>query len=124
MLISVPVLLAGQLVMETTFRTIIGDIRSAGILSSQSSKQMDSIIAKLLRWRDSAIPEISIIALICVQETLVFRSQVAQAHAWAVFSSSAATAHLTPAGWYFALISQPLYLFLQGVSLWKWMLWS
>jgi hypothetical protein len=71
-LIAVPVLLVGQLVMENTFRTIIGQIRSAGILSSQSLTQMDSIIAKLLRWRDSAIPEIVLIALICLQEILIF----------------------------------------------------
>jgi hypothetical protein len=31
--------------------------------------------------------------------------------------------HLLPAGWYYALVSQLVYQFLIGLSLWKWLLW-
>jgi hypothetical protein len=33
-------------------------------------------------------------------------------------------AHLLPAGWYYALVSQQVYQFLVALSLWKWLLWS
>jgi hypothetical protein len=33
-------------------------------------------------------------------------------------------AHVTPAGWYFGLVSQMIYRFLVGLSLWKWLLFT
>src|SRR5262249_60756083 len=31
---------------------------------------------------------------------------------------------LTPAGWYYGLVSVPIYQFLLALNLWKWLLWS
>jgi hypothetical protein len=61
MLIGVPVLLVGQLVMESAFRTILKHIRDAGLLTPSDTERMDQTLVRLLRLRDSVVPELIII---------------------------------------------------------------
>src|SRR5277367_3652950 len=49
MLIAVPILLAGQLVMENVFRMIIHHLREADLLPSPEQAKMDRTISRLLR---------------------------------------------------------------------------
>src|SRR5215813_8772689 len=53
MLFAVPVLLIGQLVMESRFQMIVRHLRRSGILDVEGLTELDKIIAKGRRWRDS-----------------------------------------------------------------------
>jgi hypothetical protein len=86
-------------------------------------EQLDSTIRTLIRWRDSIAPELVILALVVVNTVMIFRERIVSASPWVVYASSAlATAHLTPAGWYYTVVSQVIYQFLVGLCLWKWLL--
>ncbi len=61
--IAIPVLLIGQVVMETRFRLIVNHVRDAGLLDETGLRQLDGVIARLARLRDSLAPELIIIAL-------------------------------------------------------------
>ena len=121
MLIAVPVLLLGQVVMESRFRLIVQHLREAGVLKPRGLTELDSAISSLLRWRDSIWPELALIAAVYLSVALVFASHVHESRPWALTGEGAT--HLLPAGWYYAFVSQLVYQFLIGLSLWKWLLW-
>ncbi len=121
-LIGVPVLLAGQVVMETAFRTVLRHIRHAALLTPPDWGRLDETLVKLMRLRDSAIPELLIAVAVYAHVAQLVQTHLVLARPW-VLAGTGGEAHLSPAGWYYVLISQFLYQFLFGVSLWKWLLW-
>jgi hypothetical protein len=121
MLIAVPVLLIGQVMMDSRFRTIVQHLREAGLLDARSRAQMDAIIENLKRWRDSIWPELVIVVLVYASTAALYSVHMHENRPWALTPDG--TGHLLPAGWYYAFVSQLVYQFLIGLSLWKWLLW-
>jgi hypothetical protein len=119
MLIAVPILLLGQVVMETRFRMIVQHLREGGLLDAESLVQMDAIISNLKRWRDSIWPELAIILVVYSNVALIYSAHLNENRPWALTAGG----HLLPAGWYYVFVSQLVYRFLFGLSLWKWLLW-
>jgi hypothetical protein len=120
--VAVPVLLAGQILMEWVFRTIVGYLRQSGMLLGNAEAQMDVTILQLLRLRDSILAEVVIVALAYVHAAAVFRSRLEIVAPWALHHGGMGT-QLSLAGLYYALVSQLVYQFLLGISIWKWILW-
>ncbi len=118
MLIAVPILLLGQVLMESRFRMIVSQVRE-DLVAPQNWRGFDGTIAGLMRLRDSVLPELAIASLVCLLIGLTFNERTGLASLWAVEG-----AHLTPAGLYYALVSRFIYQFLVGLGLWKWMLWT
>src|SRR5271163_1255217 len=123
MLIAIPILLGGQILMENVFRKIVLHIGEAGLLTSPDAERLDRTLVTLIRLRDSAIPEAVIVLLIVIHVMTMVRGQLAIALPWSVIESGA-SAHITPAGWYYCIVSQLFYQFLLFVSIWKWALWT
>jgi hypothetical protein len=121
MLIAVPVLLLGQVVMESRFRLIVQHLRDAGLLDQSGLSELDSVIGKLLRWRDSIWPELALIVAVYANLSVAFSPHIHESRPWALAGEG--VAHLLPAGWYYVFVSQLVYQFLVGLSFWKWFLW-
>ena len=122
MLIAVPVLLLGQVVMESRFRMIVRHLREIDILKPPELSKLDSVIARLMRWRDSLWPELILVGLVYANVSFALSSHVHQIRPWALGGDG--VSHLLPAGWYYALVSQLVYQFLVAISTWKWLMWS
>ena len=120
---AIPVLLAGQLVMEKTFRALARHIREAGLLISEDLIRLDDIISKLIRLRDSIIPELLIVAAVYLHLALIFHSRLGVGRPWEIIGSGSSL-HASAAGWYYALVTEVIYEFLLLLSVWKWALWS
>ncbi|MGC2110114.1 MAG: hypothetical protein WA655_11400 [Candidatus Korobacteraceae bacterium] len=123
LLIAVPVLLLGQMVMETRFRMIVSHVMEAGLLDEDGLRQLANVIAHLRRLRDSIIPELIVIVAAYAHTAAIWHSRISVAPDWAVYHSGGAIT-VTPAGLYFGLISQVFYQILIGLALWKWALWA
>jgi len=122
MLIAVPVLLLGQVVMENVFRMIVLHLREAELLPSPEQAKMDHTIGRLLRLRDSFVAEAIIIVIAYGNVAAIVGAHKSAVQGWAL--GDFGWGHqLSPAGWYYALISQLIFRFLIGISLWKWFLW-
>ncbi len=85
--------------------------------------RFDEILATLTRLRDSLLPELAIAALVCLHIALSVSGKIGLAGAWAA-KMHRLRARLSPAGWYYILVSQVIYQFLVGLCLWKWLLWT
>jgi len=105
-LIAIPVLLLGQVLMESRFRMIVQHLREIHILNPAELARLDSIIARLLRWRDSIWPELGLIALVYANVSIALTSRVHETRPWALAGEG--MSHLLPAGWYY---SQLIYNF-------------
>jgi hypothetical protein len=122
LLIAVPALLFGESVMESRFRLVMQHIRQVGILDTPDLAYMDGVIATLLRVRDAFLPEFLVFALLVVHTATSYKGLV-DATPW-LGHGSGADLQLTVAGWYAVIVSAPLFQFLLGLSLWRWLLWT
>lgn len=120
--IALPVLLIGQLLMETRFRVVVEHVRDAQLVSDEDQDKLDRVIATLTRLRDSVLPETLIAAMVFTEVVIIGPSRLITGPAWAV--SRGLGAHLTAAGWYYLLVSVVIYQFLVLLGFWKWSVWS
>jgi hypothetical protein len=122
MVIAVPVLMIGEFLMDSRFRTAFMHIRHAGILDAPDLEYMDSVIATLVRIRDSILPELTILVIVIVHTATGYKSQVNDMP-W-LAQGAGADLQLTAAGWYSILVSALIFQFLFVLSLWRWLLWA
>ena len=122
LLIAVPVLLFGELLLESRFRTVWFHLRRAELLKPQDLKYMDEVIVTLHRLRDSLAPECLIVILLMIH-TLAGYHGLIDASPW-LAKRVGADLHLTGAGWYAVLVSTSIFQFLLGLSIWRWGLWT
>jgi hypothetical protein len=122
MLIAVPVLLLAQPLMESAFRRIVGHIYAASLLDKAGFAQMDEIIAKVIRLRDSVLPELIILLLIVIHTGVSFKSVLGN-DPWLSYRVGN-DFHLTLPGWYSVIVSATIFQLLLGLNLWKWLLWT
>ena len=122
MLIAVPILLLGQVMMENVFRMIIHHLREAELLPAPEQAKIDRTIGGLIRLRDSFVAEAIIVIIAYGNVAAIIGAQKSAVQDWALGDFGWGH-YLSPAGWYYALVSQLIFRFLVGLSLWKWFLW-
>ena len=122
MLLAVPALLVGEGLMESRFRAVMAHIRQAGLLDAADLVHIDEVIAKLIRVRDSLLPESAIWLLLIAHTATSYRGLV-DTTPW-LGRLSGGEVHLTAAGWYAVVVSTSIFQFLLGLALWKWLLWT
>jgi hypothetical protein len=122
MLIAVPVLLLGQLLMESRFRMIVQHVAEADLLGMLDRARMDEMVRMLKRLRDSVFPE-AIVLLLLIVHTLTSFKGLVDVTPWLTYGVEP-DLYLTPAGWYATVVSVSMFQFLLGLGLWKWLLWA
>jgi hypothetical protein len=122
MLIAVPALLLGELFMESRFRAVLAHLRRSGLLEAPDLAYMDGVVATLARLRDAYLPELAVLILLIVHTVLSYKGLI-DATPW-VGQGTAPNIRLTAAGWYAVVVSAPLFQFLLGLGLWRWLLWT
>jgi hypothetical protein len=121
LLIAVPVLLFGELLMDVRFRAVMAHIRQAGLLEAPDLEYMDGVISTLVRLRDAFLPELAVLVLLIIHTAASYKGLL-DPTPW-LARGAGANLQLTAAGWYTVLVSAPIFQFVLGLSLWKWLLW-
>jgi hypothetical protein len=122
MFVAVPVLIAAQPLMESIFRKMVNHIYAGRLLDDEYLGRMDELLARLVRLRDSWLPEVIILLLVAVRTVFIFETQLSQ-YPWMTYGTGN-DIHLTLTGWYALLVSAPILQFLVWLTLWKWLLWT
>jgi hypothetical protein len=118
--IAIPLLLVGQIAMETRFREMAQHFLDANIVRIQDLSRFRAIMQRTRRLRDAQLPELIAIVAVYAQVAYFFESGRYRSAVWAV---DAASNSLTPAGYYSVLVAQPLFLALLAIAVWKWLIW-
>ena len=104
--IAVPVLIAAQPLMESIFRKMVNHIYAARLLDDEDLPRMDELLARLVRLRDSWLPEVIILLLAAVRTMFIYQTQLPQ-YPWMTYGTGN-DLHLTLTGWYALLVSAPI----------------
>ncbi len=97
-------------------------IRQVGILETPDLEFMDGVSATLVRLRDSYLPELAVLVLLIIHTAISYKGLI-NPTSWAT-RGAGADVQLSAAGWYTVLVSAPIFQFLLGLCLWKWLLWT
>jgi hypothetical protein len=122
LLIAIPALFFGEIYMESRFSAVRRQIRQVGLLDTADTVYMDGLVVKLVRVRDAFLPEFLIFTLLVLHTVASYKGLV-DSTPWLAHGSGA-DIHLTDAGWYAVLVSAPLFQFLMGLGLWRWLMWT
>ncbi len=122
-LIAIPVLLIGEILVDSTFGSIQKYLRKSDLLEASDMAYMQEVVATLVRLRDGVLPELVILVLIVIRISLSYGVSVDSSMPWLAHGTGA-DLHLTAAAWYAALVSAPLWNFLFLLGIWRWLLWT
>jgi hypothetical protein len=120
--IAIPVLLSGEIFLDSRFQTVLGSIDESNLLDESDTAYMDRVVATIARLRDSLLPEFLILGLLIVYVVTSYHGLV-DATPW-LGQGEGSNIHLTTAGWYGILVGGLLWNFLLALGLWHWLLWT
>jgi hypothetical protein len=76
MLIAVPVLIFGEIFMESRIRSVLIHLRRSGLLEAPELAYIDGVVATLVRLRNAFLPEIAVLLFLIVHTITVYKSLV------------------------------------------------
>src|SRR5271165_3731935 len=117
------ILIVAEPIMDSRFRFLIEHIRESHLLIGPDLVEMDRVLARLRRVRDSFLPEALFLVAVAVRAATSYSFIVEQTSGDLSYQSSTGV-HLSAAGWYGLLVSVPIIQFLALVVLWRWLLWT
>jgi len=120
--IAVPLLIAGQKTIEERFRLIVRHFFDADLVRPEDSPRFRAILVTIKKLKDSWFPELALVAVGCVGGIVFVGNDLMIDAPWAVRTLGDSVSH-SPAGWYFELVTQTIYMVLLGLALWKWFLY-
>src|SRR5262249_11634744 len=119
-LISLPFFLLAEIVIDPGIRRAVAQFVAAGIVPESELPEFEKVLGRAQRLRDSAIPELVLLAL-------AFFPTFVWEHEWmqgAVSSWHTTAQGLTAAGWWFAAFSTPLLRFVVYRWAFRYFIWS
>ena len=119
--IAVPFLIVGQPLIEERFRLTVRHFLDADLLRPEDLPRFREVLATIKRLKDAWFPELALVALGCVGGILFVGNDPMYDASWSVRMLGTSVLH-SPAGWYFELVTQTIYMILLGLALWKWLL--
>ena len=128
-LVALPLLLVAELVVHQRIRLIVLQFIERGIVPKQAQPQFEAIIGSAMRLRNSMVIEILLIVLVLTAGHFLWTSQlVLETATW--YAALVERQHLfTPAGYWYAYISIPIFQFLLlrwyfRIIIWMRFLWQ
>jgi hypothetical protein len=128
-LVALPILVAAELVVHLRIRPVVAQFVGRGIVSAEELPGFREAMARVLRVRNSVVGEVSLVMLVYTAGLWVWSQEIALGAASWYARPDAAGLHLTPAGYWLAFVSVPLFQFIllrwyMRFGLWFWFLWQ
>ena len=126
-LIALPLLIIAELIVHRRVRKVVNRFLEQHIVPPEEIPRFDDAIESTLRWRNSVIAEVALVALVYTLGIWLWRNEIALgAASWYAFPD-ATQLHLTPAGYWYVFVSLPIFQFLLlrwylRLFLWFWFL--
>ena len=120
-LFVVPLLELAQIVVETSLRVQMRHFLSSGLIPERQREEYKAVVAEITRLRNAPIVELAI-AIVAILFSLLIRTvgnlEIAGS-SWQRVGRA-----ITPAGWWYILISLPVLYFFLLCWLWLFVLWA
>ena len=128
-LLSVPLLLVAELVVHQRIQPIVWQFVERGIVPVQARQQFEAIIGSAMRLRNSIATEVLLIVLVLTAGHYLWASQIVLESATWYAALADGRYRFTPAGFWYAYISIPIFQFLLlrwyfRIFIWARFLWQ
>ena len=128
-LVALPLLLVTEWVVHRRLKPVVLQFIERDIIKPEIRPLFDACIASALRLRNSLLMEITMVVLVLtLGHTLFFEQMTVNSTIW--YATRATSGYqLSPAGYWLAYVSLPLYQFILlrwvfRIIVWAWFLWS
>lgn len=121
-LISLPLLLAADLLVHKRIQQTVSEFLKQGIISKDNRSRFDAAVAAAVRLRNSVVAELLLFLSSFALGWFLWRTHVAlKVPSW--FMEQISEKQLTPAGWWYAVVSLTLFRFLLLRWLFRLFIW-
>jgi hypothetical protein len=127
-LVAVPLMIAAEVIAHRRMGLAVNAFVTRGLLGTSGLRKLESARAAALRLRNSRVVEAVLLAFVYVVGLGIIRRYAAPLHVDSWYSRvDGSGAHTTVAGWWYVLISVPLFQFILcrwyfRLGLWAWFL--
>lgn len=122
LLIAVPILILSESKIDRRWRSLVLEFLRTGLVTGEVLPSFEKVLERTARWRDSVLPE-TILALIAFLPSLfIVKTELLMSgnSNWHTLNTGA----LSAAGWWFNLVSTPVFRFLLLRWVWRMFLWT
>jgi hypothetical protein len=124
-LVAVPLLIISEYGIDHGLRTAVRHFVGSGLVPERELPAFESVIHGVSRLRDRTLPELVLLALAFLSSLSIHSQELLMVSRSAWYSVPVAGGRvLSYAGWWFDLVSAPLFRFLILRWLWRMILWS
>jgi hypothetical protein len=122
-LIAVPVLIAAEVVIDTSVRTTAKYFLHSGLVEPAELSDFKAAMREIAKLRDWVFLEPCLLLIAYILTGIVFTHRLTSVTSvWSAIATGT-TKQLTLAGWWYALVSLPISQFLLFRWLWRFLLW-
>ncbi len=111
-LVALPLLILAEVVVHQRIRQVIGHFTEAGLVPPDEEPAYCGILASAMRWRNSILAELVIVAIALTVGRLLWLNQFALETATWYAAPMEGAAKLTQAGQWYSWVSVPLFQFI------------
>lgn len=120
-LVAIPLFFAAEAAFDAQARSALGHLLDSGLVTSEQRPRFDAALRSAMRWRDLGLIEA---ALVAVAIGLILSGTVridlpAHMSSW----RGGAGGRFTPAGWWYTMLSLPVFQFLVWRWCWRLLIW-
>ena len=111
-LIALPILIAAELIVHSRLRPVVQAFVKRNIVVAEEMPKFRAAINSAKRWRDSIPLELALLIFVCTVGHWLWQSQIALGTSSWYATPETGHLHLTPAGYWNAFVSIPLFQFM------------
>jgi hypothetical protein len=122
LLIAAPILILAESRIDRRWRTLVLEFLRTELVSQRNLPAFEKVLERTSRWRDSVLPEVLLAFLAFFPSIFIVKTELLMSGIsnWHTLNTGAVSA----AGWWFNLVSTPIFRFLLLRWTWRMFLWA
>jgi hypothetical protein len=122
-LVALPILILAESRIDRRWHTLVLQFLRSGLVREEERSSFEAVIKKITQLRDRVLPEAAMVLLAYLPSISYVSTELLMSGSnW--HSLGAASGEVSLAGWWFRIISQPLFRFLMLRWAWRMFLWT
>jgi hypothetical protein len=120
---ALPLLVAAELIVHQRLRPVVGQFLDRGIISTEDRPRFEAILASATRLRNSLLLEVLLLVFTFTAGHWLWRQYVTLKVATWYATPVGGQAQLTPAGYWYAFVSLPIFRFIAIRWYFRFLIW-
>jgi hypothetical protein len=122
-LVALPILVLVESDIDQQWRVLVRQFLSSELVSQKELPSFEAVIEKTTRLRDRVFPEL-LLAALAFLPSLWMKTELLMGGVSSWHTSGVTSSEVSPAGWWFNIVSMPVFRFLLFRWIWRMFLWA